>query len=111
MKNCSKPFEKDNNSSCIKHFDPPIVPVQYQEGYQNAIIDMEDLKKMDNIWDDSKKLDPTRLSPSNISRKSGQSLISNAESSDSERYDTVVNLQDMKHSDTAALLVKDGKRK
>ena len=111
VKNCSKPFEQDKNSSCNKHFDPPIVPVQYQEGYQNAIIDMEDMKKMDNIWDDSKKLDPTRLSPSNISRKSGQSLISNAESSDSERYDTVVNLQDMKHSDTAALLVKDGKRK
>ena len=40
-----------------------------------------------------------------------ESLISNVESSDSERYDTVVNLQDMKHSDTAALLVKDGKRK
>ena len=75
---------------------------------------MEENKKVDNIWDDdvsTKKLDSTRLSPSNISRKSGKSLISNVESSDSDRYDTVVNLQDMKHSDTAALLVKDGKRK
>ena len=112
--NNSKKFQKKENNSCNKHLSPSILPVQYQDGYQNAIIDIDENKKIDNIWDDNvtkKKLDPTRLSPSNISRKSGQSLISNVDSSDSDRYDTVVNLQDMKHSDTAALLVKDGKRK
>ena len=112
--NNSKKFQKKENNSCNKHLSPSILPVQYQDGYQNSIIDIEENKKLDNIWDDNvtkKKLDPTRLSPSNISRKSGQSLISNVDSSDSDRYDTVVNLQDMKHSDTAALLVKDGKRK
>ena len=110
----SKNFQKNENNSCNKHLSPSILPVQYQDGYQNTIIDIDENKKIDNIWDDNvtnKKLDPTRLSPSNISRKSGQSLISNVDSSDSDRYDTVVNLQDMKHSDTAALLVKDGKRK
>ena len=112
--NSSKKSERNPKKSCNKHFSPSIKPVQYQDGYQNTIIDMEENKKVDNIWDDdvsTKKLDSTRLSPSNISRKSGKSLISNVESSDSDRYDTVVNLQDMKHSDTAALLVKDGKRK
>ena len=110
----SKNFQKNENNSCNKHLSPSILPVQYQDGYQNTIIDIDENKKLDNIWEDNitnKKLDPTRLSPSNISRKSGQSLISNVDSSDSDRYDTVVNLQDMKHSDTAALLVKDGKRK
>ena len=110
----SKNFEQNLSNKCNKHLSPSIIPVQYQDGYQNTIIDMEESKKVDNVWDDnicSKKLDSSRLSPSNISRKSGRSLISNVESSDSERYDTVVNLQDMKHSDTAALLVKDGKRK
>ena len=110
----SKKFLKNENNSYNEHLSPSILPVQYQDGYQNTIIDIDENKKVDNIWDDdvtNKKLDPTRLSPSNISRKSGQSLISNVDSSDSDRYDTVVNLQDMKHSDTAALLVKDGKRK
>lgn len=110
----SKIFQKNEKNSCNKHLSPSILPVQYQDGYQNTIIDIDENKKLDKIWEDSitnKKLDPTRLSPSNISRKSGQSLISNVDSSDSDRYDTVVNLQDMKHSDTAALLVKDGKRK
>ena len=110
----SKNFEQNQSNTCNKHLSPSVIPVQYQDGYQNTIIDMEESKKVDNVWDDnicSKKIDSSRLSPSNISRKSGKSLISNVESSDSERYDTVVNLQDMKHSDTAALLVKDGKRK
>lgn len=100
------------NKNCVSS----VLPIHCKEGYQNAIIDMDELKKMDIIWADGNKqtkLDTTRLSPSTISRKScsGQSLISNCESTDSDRYDTVVNLQDMKHSDTAALLVKDGKRK
>ena len=39
-----------------------IIPVQYQDGYQNTIIDIEESKKVDNVWDDnicSKKLDST----------------------------------------------------
>ena len=94
-----------------------MLPVHCKEGYQNTTIDLDELNKMDSAWDDGNntntRVDTTRLSPSNISRKSGsgQSLISNCESTDSDRYDTVVNLQDIKHSDTAALLVKDGRRK
>ena len=109
----SKSFEQHKSSS-NKNYLSSILPVHYKEGYQNATIDMDEIKKGDDIWDANNKhskVDKTRLSPSNISRKSGQSLISNCDSTDSDRYDTVVNLQDIKHSDTAALLVKDGRRK
>ena len=103
--------EKDSHSdkNCISS---SVIPFRCKKGYENAIIDMDDLKKMSpTSWDNNKTkkgLDNNKLSPSSTSRKS---LITNCESSDSERYDTVVNLQNLKHSDTAALLVKDGIRK
>ena len=112
---CSEKKDKNPNKNCSSS----IIPLRYKEGYQNTIIDMDDLQTVNTvIWDDNskakKELENNRASPSNTSRKScsGKSLISTCEStSDSDRYDTVVNLQNLKHSDTAALLVKDGKSK
>jgi len=98
------------------NFLSSVIPLHYKEGYNNAVIDMDDMKNINGILEDKQegsKLNFNRISPSNTSRKSysGKSLISNCESSDSDRYDTVVNLQSLKHSDTAALLIKDGKAK
>ena len=122
---CAKTHNKKNVSSSdqikkkmpsTKNVISSLIPAKNKEGYQNTVLDLDESKNTTEIWDNNSTpntFDQTRLSPANVSRKScsGQSFISNGESSDSDRYDTVVNLQDIKHSDTAALLVKEGKRK
>ena len=59
-----------------------------------------------------KGCDDGSLSKASQKSSSAESLISHcASSADSDRYDTVVSLQDYKHSDTTALLVRDEKGK
>merc|ERR1711974_301601 len=93
---CAKTHNKKSVSSSdqikkkmpsTKNVISSLIPAKNKEGYQNTVLDLDESRNTTEIWDNystPNTFDQTRLSPA-VSRKScsGQSFISNGESSDS----------------------------